>query len=212
MLFVGTQISILLSVGATQQYFCPHTSLTRRIPRSGPILFPLADFSQLVSSGVEAAWPRRLRSLMRSRRGGQDSDNSSRSRSRDSDPRDPLSKKAADGVASEYSIDHPSSIPEPWTTTWRRIHSNRQRWKKSCPVLARRPAGASPHQARWAASGWPLQALQHTNNRAQAMAGQPLAISIARRRILERVLSAQKRATEATLQRRTRLRHVQREM
>ena len=56
----------------------------------------------------------------------------------------------------------------------RRRHSIRQR--RSCPVVARKLASASPRQARQTARGWPIQALLVANNRARAMAGQPLAI------------------------------------
>ena len=72
----------------------------------------LSTISPVVSSGDDAALPHRLRSSVCSRWGGSDSDNSSRSSSRDSEQKDPPEKEAVGGGTSDGLFDHPpSSVP-----------------------------------------------------------------------------------------------------
>ena len=84
LLFVGTQIFLLLIVGAPQQCFCLHSSLTRRPPsRPRHRSSPPAALSQVVSSGDETGYSGRLRSSARPRQDDQDTERA-RSRSRTS--------------------------------------------------------------------------------------------------------------------------------
>jgi len=86
LLFVGTQIFLLLIVGAPQQCFCLHSSLTRRPPsRPRHRSSPPAALSQVVSSGDETGYSGRLRSSARPRQDDQDTERV-RSRSRTSEP------------------------------------------------------------------------------------------------------------------------------
>ena len=80
LMFVGTQIFLLLTVGAPQQCFCLHPSLTRRPPSRPRHHFPPpAALSQVVSSGDETGYSGRLRSSARPRPDDQDTE---RARSR----------------------------------------------------------------------------------------------------------------------------------
>ena len=185
-----TQILILLIVGAPQHNLCPHTPLTRRIPRFPvPVPLPrpplpLAGLAQkMVPSGDEAASTRKLRSSTRSRRGRYESSYTSCSGSQHSERRDPAgdgsgddgtppdSSKSSPEQLSTALVDQPSPDP-PARPCERRSRVIGQRRPRYSLPRAWTLLNASSRQAQRRVRA--LRVRQRTSTRAHHEVGAPV--------------------------------------
>ena len=159
-----------------------------------------------MSSSDEAALPRRLRSHARSHRGGPDTDNPSRSRSRDLEEKDSPEREAVGGGTSEGSLERPSSSPKSRATPSEEGSQQRTDTEAVVPRLSyedlqREPSpGSAARQWRSSPSSAARQRLDSSRGRDARDGSLSSAAEAARtQRALEK-------ATATTLRRKRRLR------